>query len=138
MSTLKADTIVASDGSSPVTLTKQEAPKLIVRYTNVTTTASVGSPLNVSSLTDNGEGDTTISATSAFNDAYYGALATGTINSSSSGTSTYGVRGSGSWTNSSNSLTTSSARMIQRFISPTTVDTTDVDVITIALIGDLA
>jgi hypothetical protein len=32
MSTLKADTIVAADGSSPVTLTKQSAAKVWVFY----------------------------------------------------------------------------------------------------------
>ena len=50
MSTLKADTIVASDGSSPVTLTKQEAVKFWVNYDAVDQ-ATDGS-LNQSSLTD--------------------------------------------------------------------------------------
>ena len=57
MSTLKADTIVASDGSSPVTLTKQQAAKHWVNYDAVNQTTD-GS-FNQSSLTDNSEGDYT-------------------------------------------------------------------------------
>ena len=54
MSTLKADTIVASDGSSPVTLTKQEAVKHNMSYDAVSTTTR--SSLNQSSLTDSSTG----------------------------------------------------------------------------------
>ena len=57
MSTLKADTIVASDGTSPVTLTKQQAAKHWVNYDAVNQTTD-GS-FNQSSLTDNSEGDYT-------------------------------------------------------------------------------
>jgi hypothetical protein len=51
MSTIKADTIVASDGTSPVTLTKQQASKMFVNF-NGTGTVAVRSSLNVSSVTD--------------------------------------------------------------------------------------
>ncbi len=51
MSTLKADTIVASDGSSPVTLTKQAAAKAFVRFELVGTVSILGS-LNISSVED--------------------------------------------------------------------------------------
>lgn len=64
MSTLKADTIVASDGSSPVTLTKQEAAKYWVNYEAVN--SAVRGSLNQSSLTDNSTGN----YTSAFTNAY--------------------------------------------------------------------
>lgn len=138
MGTLKVDTVVGSDGTSPVTLTKQEAPKLVVRYTTVSTTATVGSPLNVASLTDNGTGDTSISNTSAFSDALYAILAAGTSNHNSSGNSVVGPFSTGSWTNSASNQTTSVTRIGQRFASSSTASNTDVDITTVALIGDLA
>ena len=67
MSTIKADTIVAADGSSPVTLTKQEAAKHWVNYDamNQTTDGS----FNQSSLTDNGAGDFTSTYTNGLSSA---------------------------------------------------------------------
>ena len=65
MSTLKADTIVAADGSSPVTLTKQAAAKAFVSYTS-STSHTIRSSLNTGSITDNGTGDTTINFSSNF------------------------------------------------------------------------
>lgn len=62
MSTLKADTIVAADGSSAVTLTKQSAAKVWVNF-NGTSTISSRNSLNVSSLTDNGTGNYTVNFT---------------------------------------------------------------------------
>jgi len=50
MSTLKADTIVASDGTSPVTLTKQQATKFWVTYDAVN--EQTKGSLNQSSLVD--------------------------------------------------------------------------------------
>ena len=70
MSTLKADTIVASDGTSPATLTKQTAAKAFFEYTSITSTALAGS-LNISSLTDNGTGDTSLSFTSNMSSSVY-------------------------------------------------------------------
>lgn len=55
MSTLKADTIVASDGSSPVTLTKQSAAKAYSSI-NQSGTLSVYDSFNKSSHTDRGSG----------------------------------------------------------------------------------
>ena len=138
MSELRTDTITASDGTSPVTLTKQEAPKLVVRYTTVSTIATVGSPLNVASLTDNGAGDTSISNTSAFSDALYAILAAGTVNHNSSGNSTVGPFSTGNWTNSSSYQTTSVTRIGQRFANSSTADHTEIDITSVALIGDLA
>ena len=54
MSTLKADTIVATDGTSPVTLTKQAALKGFQSYDG--DPLAIGDSLNTSSLTDNGVG----------------------------------------------------------------------------------
>ena len=65
MSTLKADTIVASDGTSPVTLTKQSAAKSWVNFDSTGTIAARNS-LNVSSLTDNGTGDYDVNVSSSF------------------------------------------------------------------------
>ena len=56
MSTLKADTIVASDGTSPVTLTKQSAAKAWVLF-NGTGTVAVTNSFNTSSITDNDIGN---------------------------------------------------------------------------------
>ena len=65
MSTLKADTIVASDGTSPVTLTKQSAAKAFTSYGSSTSHTILVS-FNTSSITDNGTGDTTINFSSNF------------------------------------------------------------------------
>ena len=66
MSTIKADTIVAADGSSPVTLTKQEAVK---HYVNYDATAQVTeTSLNQSSLTDQSAGVFYSTFTNSFND----------------------------------------------------------------------
>ena len=56
MSTVKADTIVASDGTSPVTLTKQTAAKA---FCNIELDDTVLESFNATSFTDNGTGDIT-------------------------------------------------------------------------------
>ena len=56
MGTLKADTIVASDGTSPVTLTKQSAAKAFADF-NTTSNDTVEESLNISSKTDQATGD---------------------------------------------------------------------------------
>ena len=71
MSTLKADTIVASDGSSPVTLTKQSAAKATAVFDNQTTTTALTDSFNASSITDNGTADQTISWTNSFDATPY-------------------------------------------------------------------
>ena len=53
MSTLKADTLVAADGTSPVTLTKQKAAK---QHSTYNTSGTVYTSLNTSSITDQGVG----------------------------------------------------------------------------------
>ncbi len=88
MSTLKADTIVASDGSSPVTLTKQQAAKHWVNYDAVNQTTD-GS-FNQSSLTDNSEGDFTSTYASGLSSATDKCIVTcsfNTVNDGSSGNS---------------------------------------------------
>ena len=70
MSTLKADTIVASDGTSPVTLTKQSAAKSWITYKGTSTNAIMDS-LNMSGVVDNGTGDYTMSFTNNMSDGEY-------------------------------------------------------------------
>ena len=69
-SEMYVDTIAASDGTSPVTLTKQSAAKHWVNFNQTGTQASRDS-FNFSSLTDNGTGDTTVTVTNNFNNANY-------------------------------------------------------------------
>jgi hypothetical protein len=76
MSTLKADTIVASDGSSPVTLTKQSAAKAWANFTNLTTFGVNGS-FNCSSVTDIAVGAGDPQFTNNMNDANYSATGSG-------------------------------------------------------------
>ena len=70
MSTLKADTIVASDGSSPVTLTKQSAAKAWINF-NGTGTIATRDSFSVSSISDTGTGETLITFSNAFSSANY-------------------------------------------------------------------
>jgi hypothetical protein len=72
MSTLKADTLVASDGTSPVTLTKQSAAKVWVHYVGG---SAIQNSLSASSLTDNGAGRDQISFVSSFSDTNYAVAA---------------------------------------------------------------
>ena len=71
MSTLKADTIVATDGSSPVTLTKQSAAKVFSYYDQSSGTGTLEKSLNVSSADDDGTGKQGINFTSSMSDAVY-------------------------------------------------------------------
>ena len=63
MSDIRVDTISAANGTDPVTLTKQSAAKVFERHNSSHT---IVSSFNVSALTDNGSGDTTVSYTNAF------------------------------------------------------------------------
>jgi len=56
MSTIKVDTLVAADGSSAVTLTKQSAPKSYAKVDGTVATAQLDGSLNVSSVTDSDVG----------------------------------------------------------------------------------
>lgn len=76
MGTLKVDTVVGSDGTSPVTLTGQTAAKAWVDF-NGTGTVSIRESANASSITDNGTGNYTVNFTTAMTDANYAVVATG-------------------------------------------------------------
>ena len=75
MSTLKADTIVASDGSSPVTLTKQHAAKFWIDFNGSGTVAERDS-FNSSSIGDSGTGYYSVNYTNAFSAATYAGVGT--------------------------------------------------------------
>ena len=70
MSTLKADTIVASDGSSPVTLTKQSAAK-VWGMIDGTGTVAYRDSFGTSGLTDSATGLYTMTFSSAMSNANY-------------------------------------------------------------------
>lgn len=69
MSTVKADTIVASDGSSPVTLTKQHAAKGFCHFNQQT--PAITTSFNTASLTDSGTGYGKVNWTNAMSNANY-------------------------------------------------------------------
>ncbi len=85
MSTLKADTIVASNGTSPVTLTKQSAAKAWSHLDF--SAASVHDSFNESSITDIATGQFTVDTTSALINADY-AVVTSACNNANSTTNT--------------------------------------------------
>jgi hypothetical protein len=72
MSELRTDTITASDGTSPVTLTKQSAAK-VYHSANDAGTILNGS-LNVSSLTDTSTGKQTVNLSTAAADTNYSVI----------------------------------------------------------------
>ena len=71
MSELRADTITASDGTSPVTLTKQSAAKAWVTFYQPSGTLTILGSFNISSSTDDGVGVADFSVTNTLSDAYY-------------------------------------------------------------------
>tara|TARA_Y100001951_G_scaffold60879_1_gene48464 strand:- start:1604 stop:1990 length:387 start_codon:yes stop_codon:yes gene_type:complete len=83
MSTLKADTIVASDGTSPATLTKQQASKAYVVSGYSSGTPQETKLFNVSSLTDTSSGRMGVNFTSVFNSVNYTKIGTAGLNEDS-------------------------------------------------------
>ena len=81
MSELRADTITASDGTSPVTLTKQSAAKAWVNL-NGTSTIAIRGSTGVASIFDNGTGDYTITFSNAMTDTNYAPTAASDTNNS--------------------------------------------------------
>jgi len=68
-SEMYVDTIAASDGTSPATLTKQSAAKCFLQFDQ--SDNGVDGSLNVSSVTDNGVGDITNNFTNSFSASNY-------------------------------------------------------------------
>ena len=71
MSTLKADTIVATDGSSPVTLTKQSAAKAFSDARYVSGTPQDDKSFNISSLGDFASGKIDHNFTSSMDGGFF-------------------------------------------------------------------
>ena len=124
MSELRADTITASDGTSPVTLTKQAAAKSWVNF-NGTGTIAARDSLNVSGLLDNGTGDYSVNFGNAFSAADYAS----TGNSWSTGSTGFLLYG-----NASANPTTSTAR----FTTSSTTAFGDTHIIGLSFNGELA
>lgn len=74
MSTIKVDTLVAADGSSAVTLTKQVAAKMNCSF--VQSSATVQDSFNISSLTDLYVGGTRANYSNNFDHANHPVTAT--------------------------------------------------------------
>lgn len=90
MSTLKADTIVAADGTSPVTLTKQSAAKAWVNFDGTLATAAsdltgVRGSFNITSLVDHSAGIYTTAFVSTMSNANYSTTTACNLNNAYSG-----------------------------------------------------
>jgi hypothetical protein len=71
MSELRADTITASNGTGPVTLTKQSAAKAWINFNGITSGTTIRDSFNVSSNIDNAAGDYTTTFTNAMGNANF-------------------------------------------------------------------
>jgi hypothetical protein len=71
MSTIRVDTLTGSDGTSPVTLTKQVAAKAWVSFDGTAASAAARASFGISSMDDNGTGDYDVNLSSAMSDANY-------------------------------------------------------------------
>jgi hypothetical protein len=84
MSELRADTITASDGTSPITLTKQSAAKAYIY--SPATSASITDSFNIASITDGGTGEQDMAFVSSMSDANYSSIvAIQTVNMQNTG-----------------------------------------------------
>ena len=136
MSTVKVDTLVASDGTSPVTLTKQQAAKVWTTFNGQSATITTTDSFNESSLTDTGTGRYAVNFTNNMGNTGY--AITGALGSSDA---SYGA----GWFNTGNahssfghtvSNTTSSHRISQAHaVTAGNIDYTDVHSL---VHGDLA
>jgi len=94
LSEIRVTTVSDTAGTGPVTLTKQHAAKAWVNFNGSGTIAARGS-LNLSSLTDNANGDYTITVSSALANTNY-AVSHGVAQGEASGsTASAGIKTSG-------------------------------------------
>ena len=142
MSELRADTITASDGTSPVTLTKQQAA--IINGSADSVNATLDSGFNVSSLTDNGAGDMTFNITNATSSITDRVCHVSGWNTNDDGTSGVGGSGRGylSHTIFANNFTTSTIRTGTGYgslaSSPSNGASADCNAAWLTVFGDLA
>ena len=84
MSELRADTITGSDGSSPVTLTKQSAAKAWAQDETLNTSANyVEDTFNIASTVDDALGRVSFNVTNSFSNDGYAVCANSTSNANS-------------------------------------------------------
>ena len=102
-SVLNVDTLVAANGTDPVTLTKQSAAKAWCTFQG-TGTVSIKDSLNASSITDANTGNYTITLANSLSDTNYN------VQFSTHGSPAYADWVRSSWYNS-NDKTTSSYRV---------------------------
>jgi hypothetical protein len=126
MGTLKVDTVVGSDGTSPVTLTKQIAFKAYSEQDN--TGVTVNNSLNQSTITDSGNGDKIHNWINAFTDAAFVCLQGVCGNRGSTTDVVRGTQADGAWTSTSVDV---------NYVSATASNTDDTQA-SIAAVGDLA
>jgi len=130
MSELRADTITASDGTSPVTLTKQSAAKVFADF-NTSSNDNVEKSLNVTSKTDNGVGDSTLNFSNSLDGTAYAAHFDNANNAiGNSNAYVGGVR-------SNSSKSAGSCRVVNGY-DPGTITGSDTDDQSFLVVGDLA
>ena len=83
MSEIRVTTISDAAGTGPVTLTKQEAAKVYIRYIQTSTT--INKSFNVSSVTDSATGDSEVNYTNSFDAIEYPVPANNSYTSSGLG-----------------------------------------------------
>ena len=136
MSELRADTITGSDGTSPVTLTKQSAAKVWTTFNGQSATITTTDSFNESSLTDAGTGRYAVNFTNNMGNTGYaitGALGSSDANYGAGWFNTGNAHSSFSYTVSN---TTSSHRISQAHaVTAGNIDYTDVHSL---VHGDLA
>jgi len=135
MSDLRVDTISASDGTSPVTLTKQSAAKVWINFDGDAAGATVRDSFNVTSTDDDGTGDYGVNFTSSMSNNDYSA--TGMASLSAFANNDVGVIGP-SRDNSAESLATGSIQLDTQKSSNTDAVARDVDAALVTINGDLA
>jgi hypothetical protein len=114
MSTIKVDTIKDTNNVEVYTC------KAWVNFDG--TTASINASGNVSSITDNGTGDYTITFTNAFSDNDYSvSLTSGPTTGATSSSRVYGIYGTTD-TNHANYMTTTSIRTLSQATNAAEVD----------------
>jgi hypothetical protein len=101
-------------------------------------TVAIRDSQNVSSLIDNGLADYTVNFSTDFDAFDYSPAFGGTSNYNSSGNLVLGVYSNGSWTNTATYSGTSAIRISGRWVSSTTANNTDADVVSLQINGVLA
>ena len=128
MSTLKADTI-QSTGGGAATLTKQAAAKVFVvaNYSNF----SIGTSLNVSSVTDRGTGLGTVISTNGFSSVNRAGASQASFTTSSDGADNY---------NTTCTFIRNGSSTSQHFMNAWNRDGSlyDMEIVSGAMFGDLA